>query len=201
MENMGGVRGTPRWLAPLLGGLVFALVMVTGGLAAGDWGLRNSEMRNLVIAVEASEQTMKQTQDRLRDAFAPFDIGGPLTPEETTLLRDQLTDIAMDAQVAIEQAGVSVAEVDSQPWHRAIRDAQLAYLVHNRAWVEYMAAAAIDPVEFVNPQPLVNETFALAEPIMKRAVPQPALFDLDERVAQIFIDGTPDESVEGDDAI
>ena len=71
----------------------------------------------------------------------------------------------------------------------------MAYLVHNQAWVKYMEAAAEDPVEFVNPQPLVNETFMLAEPIMKRAVPQPPLFNLDERVAKIFIDGMPEEEV------
>jgi hypothetical protein len=192
---MDGVRRTPKWLAPLLGGLVFILAFVSGGLIAADWGVRNFEMRNLVTAVEASEQAMKQTQDRVREAFAPFDIGGPLTPEETSLLRDQLTVIAGDGKVAIEQAGVVVAEVDAQPWHRAIREAQLAYLVHNQAWVDYLAAASKDPVEFVNPQPLVNETFVLAEPIMKRAVPQPALFDLDQRVAQIFIEGAPDEEV------
>jgi hypothetical protein len=192
---MDGVRRTPKWLAPLLGGIVFLFAVISGGLIAGDWGVRNIEMRNLVTAVEASEQAMQQTQDRVSEAFAPFDIGGPLTPEETSLLRDQLSGIAKDGKVAIEQAGVVVAEVDTQPWHRAIQEAQLAYLVHNQAWVDYLTAASEDPVEFVNPQPLVNETFALAEPIMKRAVPQPALFDLDQRVAQIFIDGAPDEEV------
>lgn len=187
---------TPRWLAPLLGGVAFLLVLIGGGVFTADWGVRSIEMRNLVTAVEASEDTMGEVQDRLREVFAPFDIGGPLTPEETDLLRSQLTAIAKDGKVAIERAGVVVAEVDVQPWHRAIVDAQLAYLVHNQAWVDYMAAAAEDPVEFINPQPLVDETFLIAEPIMKRAVPQPPLFDLDQRVAQIFIDGAPPEDVD-----
>ena len=192
---MAGVKRTPGWLGPVLAAVVFLLVLVAGGLFTADWGVRNVEMRNLVTAVEASEAAMTTTQEELSKAFAPFDIGGPLTPEETSLLRQQLTTIARDAQVSIEQAGIAVAEVDVQPWHRPIKDAQMAYLVHNQAWVKYMEAAAEDPVEFVNPQPLVNETFMLAEPIMKRAVPQPPLFNLDERVAKIFIDGMPEEEV------
>jgi hypothetical protein len=192
---MAGVRRTPGWLGPVLAVLVFFVVFISGGLFTADWGVRNVEMRNLVSAVEASEAAMTTTQEQVSNAFAPFDIGGPLTPEETELLRQQLTTIARDARVSIEQAGIAVAEVDVQPWHRAIKDAQLAYLVHNQAWVRYMEAAAQDPVEFINPQPLVNETFELAEPIMKRAVPQPPLFDLQARVAQIFIDGSPEEEV------
>lgn len=190
---MQAKSGTPRWVAPVLGLIALLLTLVAGGLFVADWSVRTIEMRNLVTAVEVSEQTMVRTQERVREALAPFDVGGPLTPEETALLRDQLTTIARDARGAIEQAGIAVAEVDVQPWHRAILDAQLAYLVHNQAWVAYMEKAAGDPVEFVNPQPIVDETFLIAEPLMKRAVPQPALFDLDQRVAQIFIDGAPPE--------
>ena len=190
---MQAKSGTPRWVAPVLGLVALLLTLVAGGLFVADWSVRTIEMRNLVTAVEASEETMVRTQELVGEALAPFDVGGPLTPEETALLRDQLTTIARDARGAIEQAGIAVAEVDVQPWHRAILDAQLAYLVHNQAWVSYMEKAAEDPVEFVNPQPIVDETFLIAEPLMKRAVPQPALFDLDQRVAQIFIDGAPQE--------
>ena len=190
---MQAKSGTPRWVAPVLGLVALLLTLVAGGLFVADWSVRTIEMRNLVTAVEASEETMVRTQELVGEALAPFDVGGPLTPEETALLRDQLTAIARDARGAIEQAGIAVAEVDVQPWHRAILDAQLAYLVHNQAWVAYMEKAAEDPVEFVNPQPIVDETFLIAEPLMKRAVPQPALFDLDQRVAQIFVDGAPQE--------
>lgn len=193
---MQAKTGTPRWVAPVLGLVALLFTLVAGGLLVADWSVRTIEMRNLVETVEASEQTMVRTQERVREVLAPFDVGGPLTPEETALLRDQLTTIARDARGAIEQAGIAVAEVDVQPWHRAILDAQLAYLVHNQAWVSYMEKAAADPVEFVNPQPIVDETFLIAEPLMKRAVPQPALFDLDQRVAQIFTDGAPQEQAD-----
>jgi len=186
-------RGIPRWIPFISGVAVFALALVFGGALLADWGLRNMEMRDLVSAIEDSEREMMQTQDEVTAALQPFEVGGALTPEETEALRGKLVEIARDAETRIQTAGERVAEVRIQPWHRAISDAQLAYLVHNQAWVRYMAAATNDPIEFLNPQPLVNQTFLDAEPIMVKAVPLPALFDLDQRVAQIFIDGIPEE--------
>jgi hypothetical protein len=186
-------RGIPRWIPFMAGAVVFVLALVFGGALMADWGLRNVEMRDLVSAIENSEREMMQTQDEVTAALQPFEVGGALTPEETDALRGKLVEIARGAETRIQSAGERVAEVRIQPWHRAISDAQLAYLVHNQAWVRYMAAAANDPIEFLNPQPLVNQTFLDAEPIMVKAVPIPPLFDLDKRVAQIFIDGIPEE--------
>jgi hypothetical protein len=172
---------------------VFFLALVLGGALMADWGLRNAEMRDLVSAIEGSEREMMQTQDEVSAALKPFEIGGALTPEETEVLRGKLVEIAEGAETRIQSAGEIVAGVRIQPWHRAISDAQLAYLVHNQAWVRYMAAATKDPIEFLNPQPLVNQTFLDAEPVMAKAVPIPPLFELDQRVDQIFIDGTPED--------
>jgi hypothetical protein len=190
---------TPRWVAPVLGVLSFLFVLVAGGAVVGDWTLRNSEMRNLVSAIEMSENEMRITQEQVTAAFAPFDVGGALTPEETALLTRKLADIAADAQRRIERAGLDVSAVQVMPWHTAVLRAQESYVIHNGAWVDYMARAAQDPVEFVNPQPFVNESFFAAEPIITGAVPIPALYNLDQRVRQIFIEGTPDE-IESDQA-
>lgn len=193
VQHEVGPARTPRWVAPLVGLLAFLLILVVGGLVTADWMVRNNEMRNLVTAIEGSEQQMVRTQDEVSDAFRPFEVGGALTPEETALLTQQLADIAADAEQRIGQAGRQVEAVSILTWHTGIRDAQDAYLAHSAAWVDYMARAAQDPVEFVNPQPLVNESFLATQPLIEDAVPVPALFDLRQRVAQIFIDGIPEE--------
>jgi hypothetical protein len=177
----------------LTGLLVFFVVLIAGGLVTADWIARNNEMRNLVTAIEASEQQMVATQDQVTEAFRPFEVGGALTPEETAVLTQKLAGIATDAEARIAQAGKQVEAVSVLTWHTDIKDAQDVYLTHNRAWVDYMARAAQDPVEFVNPQPLVNESFLDAEPVLIAAVPVPALYQLQQRVAQIFIDGIPEE--------
>lgn len=195
MESQAVARWrTPRWVGPLLGLLSFLLILVAGGALVGDWTLRNSEMRELVTAIEASENEMRVTQEQVTEVFAPFDVGGPLSPEETALLTRQLADIASNARERIERAGSVVASVSVMPWHSAILSAQESYVVHNGAWIDYMARAAQDPVEFVNPQPFVNSSFMAAEPILRAAVPIPALYAIDQRVAQIFIEGMPDEA-------
>lgn len=193
VEHEVGPARTPKWVAPLVGLLAFLLILVVGGVVTADWTVRNNEMRNLVTVIEGSEQQMVRTQDQVSDAFRPFEIGGALTPEETALLTRQLAGIAADAEQRIGKAGRQVEAVSVLPWHTGILEAQDAYLAHSAAWVDYMARAAQDPVEFVNPQPLVNDSFLAAQPLIEGAVPVPALYDLRQRVAQIFIDGIPDE--------
>lgn len=191
---------TPRWVAPVLGLLSFLLVLVAGGALVGDWTLRNSEMRDLVTAIEASEQEMRIANERRDDALAPFGIGGDLTPEETALLIRNLAGIAADSRQRIDRAGAKVSAVWALPWHADVLRAQEGYVVHNRAWVDYMARAAQDPIEWFNPQPLVNSSFFAVEPLLTSAVPIPALFDLHQRVAKIFIEGTPADVVADEQA-
>ena len=181
-----------RWLPYVIGAATFVLVLASVGLVAGDWFLRNAEMRGLVVAIENSEATMSETQDSVS---AVFDAYGGLdnpVPADRQKLVTELADIAGYAQLSIAGAGEQVAAVPVMPWHTSIRTAQDAYLTHNLAWQRYMEAAAKDPIEFTSPQADVNDTFKAVEPALTEAIPQPALFDLVNRVAQIFVDGYPD---------
>ena len=76
------------------------------------------------------------------------------------------------------------------------RGGQQAYLAHNQAWQDYLAAAAEDPRQFAVTHDDINATWASAETVVRGAVPQPDLFDLDGRVDAIFADDPP-EAVEG----
>ena len=51
------------WLPYVIGAVTFVVVLASVGLVAGDWFLRNAEMRVLVAAIENSESAMAQTQD------------------------------------------------------------------------------------------------------------------------------------------
>jgi hypothetical protein len=167
-------------------GLLAFLVVLTAGLALTvDWGVRNAEMRRLVTAVEASEAAMGETQAAAADAFDAFDAsdGG----EDAKLELDStLSAVADEGRRQIEAAAGPVAGVRILPWHGELEEARDAYLAHNRAWQDYLERAIDDPSEFDKEQVEVNETFLDAEPLMRDAVPEPALFDLDVRVATIF---------------
>ncbi len=180
------------WLPYVIGAATCVLVLASVGLVAGDWFLRNAEMRVLVVAIENSESTMSETQDSVS---AVFDTYGGLdnpVPADREKLVTELADVAGYAQLSIAGAGEQVAAVPVMPWHTSILTAQDAYLTHNQAWQRYMEAAAKDPIEFTSPQADVNDTFKAVEPALTEAIPQPALFDLVNRVAQIFVDGYPD---------
>jgi hypothetical protein len=49
-----------------------------------------------------------------------------------------------------------------------------------------MKAATDDPTQLFKTQPNINATFEAAQPLMEKAVPIPALFELKDRVAKIF---------------
>ena len=59
-----------------------------------------------------------------------------------------------------------------------------------------MQAAAEDPVAFTVDQPLVNRTFQDAQEPLEDAISIDCLFDVEARVANIFIDGAPQSSGE-----
>ena len=89
------------------------------------------------------------------------------------------------------------AQVKLLPWDVAIWNSREAYLAHNLAWQEYLAAAALDPIELTRDQAAINDTFLEFEKTIVAAVPDPALFDLDMRVAHLFIDQVPADAPEG----
>ncbi len=183
-----------RWLPPVLGLLVFLVTTLGLGLIVGDWTSRNLEMRALVGAVEDSESAMKWTDDQVQSTIKKFGSNGKLSATDKTKAWSALSEAAYAGEFAIGAAGDEVAGVTVLPWHKDILKAQAAYLAHNQAWQTYMKAATDDPTQLFKTQPDINSTFEAAQPLMEKAVPIPALFELKDRVAAIFApapDATP----------
>ena len=185
------VRGIPAWLVWTVG--IAALVILTAAnLAVGaELALRSVEADNLVRAVEQSEAAMKTTQADFDDVLSAYDTQD-LTDAEREALLGELADVAARGEAAIADAGEGVAEVQIMPWHSALLDARVAYLAHNQAWVDYMAAAAEDPAEWFRPQPAVNETFADAKQPLVDAVPLFDPFGTLQRIEVIYVTGSGD---------
>ncbi len=177
---------TPRWLPPVIGAIAFVAVLVGAGLLAGDWVKRSTEMRALIEQIEVSEQAMSETQQSVQDAVSGFATKAPLSEENQAALDELLKDAAAEGLRGVTQGGQLVASVNTLPWHSDIREAQTAYLAHNRAWQAYLAAAVADPTEFGRTHDDVNSTFAAAEEPLREAVPAPDAFDLKTALDLIF---------------
>ncbi|MDO8732436.1 MAG: hypothetical protein Q7L55_07690 [Actinomycetota bacterium] len=175
-----------RWLPPVLGFAVFLTTLFGLGLIVGDWTSRNLEMRALVSAVEDSESAMQWTDDQIQSIIKQYGANGTLKPAQQKKAFDALSEAAYEGNFAIGAAGEQVAKVSVLPWHGDIKSAQTAYLAHNNAWQDYMQTATDDPTVLFKTQALINSTFEKTEPLMKAAVPIPALFDLKKRVLTIF---------------
>ncbi|MFA7324683.1 MAG: hypothetical protein WC005_10030 [Candidatus Nanopelagicales bacterium] len=175
-----------RWLPPILGIAVFLVTLVGLGLVVGDWTSRNLEMRALVGSVEDSESAMKWTDDQIQSIITEYGSNGKLNEAQKTKAWNALSEAAYAGEFAITASGDVVAGVTVLPWHGDIKRAQDAYVAHNAAWQDYMKAAVDDPTVLFKTQPEINSTFDKAQPLMEKAVPIPALFDLKARVAAIF---------------
>lgn len=185
-----------RWLPPVLGFVVFLITVLGLGLIAADWTSRNLEMRALVSAVEDSEDAMKWTDDQVQSTIKQYGSNGKLNTADKKKAWDALSEAAYAGEFAISAAGDEVAGVTVLPWHIDILNAQAAYLAHNQAWQAYMKAATDDPTQLFKTQPDINATFEAAQPLMEKAVPIPALFELKDRVAAIFAPA-PEETPNG----
>lgn len=185
-----------RWLPATLGLAAFLVSVLALGLVAVDWTWRNMEMNALVTAVEASEAAMGRTQDDLRQAAARLTSGSPTDAQKQAVI-DDLVAGAERGEMRIGAAGDVVGQVEVLPWHREILDAKEIYLAHNRSWQDYMADIAADPKVYGTDQPLIDETFMAADPIMRAAVPDPPLFDLAQRVDRIFVEGAAPPPADG----
>ncbi len=175
-----------RWLPPVLGFVVFLITVFGLGLIAADWTSRNLEMRALVSAVEDSEDAMKWTDDQVQSTIKQYGSSGKLNAADKKKAWDALSEAAYAGEFAIGAGGDEVAGVTVLPWHKDILNAQAGYLAHNQAWQAYMKAATDDPTQLFKTQPNINSTFEAAQPLMEKAVPIPALFELKDRVAAIF---------------
>lgn len=186
MDNGPMSRSVRTWLPILIGALTFVLALVAFGTVAADVTARNIEMRNLVTRIEASEAVMGELQQGVQDIAGSYQDQLPLDDQQQAELDQALTSLAADSGAKLAAAADGVAGVQWLLWHQDIGKAQEAYLAHNRAWQAYLARAAKDPSEFGRQQDLVDSTFAEAEPIIRGAVPIIPMFDLDDRVDEIF---------------
>lgn len=185
---VGPPRPPRRW-PWVVGAVVGVVVFGALALVVADWAARNLEMRALLAAVERSEAAMGDTQQAVAAELDPLtQRTEPLAEDERQQLLEDLSGVAAQGDSAVTSAGDAVSSVFVLPWHTAIRDARTAYLAHNMAWQDYLSAATDDPAEFVRPQQAVNDTFAAAEPMLRAALPAPALFDLPTRVDAVFAD-------------
>ena len=168
-----------------------ALVLSSAAVVLGDWLWRNAEMNALVTAVEGSEAAMGRTQDDLRG------IARGITASSKAVDIAKLSDAAGRGENRIANAGYAVGAVQVAPWHRRILEAKAAYVRHNQAWQDYMSAIATDPKVYGSDQPEINDSFMASEPLMKEAVPIPALYDLVKRVSDIYTEGAPPAQSDG----
>ena len=184
-------RGVPAWVAWTLGLVALVLITLANVVVAGELALRSLEADNLVSAVEQSETAMKTTQTDFDDVLSAYDTEN-LTEEEREQLSADLADVAARGLAAIATAGEGVAEVQIMPWHTNILEAREAYLAHNQAWVDYMAAASEDSAEWFRPQPAVNESFAEAKMPLVGAVPSFDFLQTVPRIEFIYVSGSGD---------
>ena len=184
-------RGLPPWLVWTVGIAVLVLLTAANAVVVGELTTRSIEADSLVRAVEQSETAMKTTQDEFAAVLDEYDTQD-LSDDERAELLDRLAQVATDGQFAIAEAGLGVDDVPILPWHDEIRAAQESYLEHNRAWVNYMGAAAEDPAEWFRPQPAVNETFAAAKLPLVEAVPLLDLLQTLPRIEFIYVSGSGD---------
>lgn len=162
--------------------LVVLVAVVAVGGAVGDQVSRDVELRVLVGRIESSEAAMSEVQAQEARALESY-RNGVLSRDQ---LDDQLVEIAERGAENIAAAGDRVAAAEWLRWHRDIEAAQLAYLAHNRAWVEYLQRAAKDPTEFGRSQDRINETFAAAQEPLLAAVPSWDVLDVRPRIDAIF---------------
>lgn len=193
-DNVG--MKSRNWIPYVAGAVAFMLTLVVGGVVGTNWWASNIEMDRLVAAIEESEAAMSEVLVRVDVIFDQLDGEVPANGEEpdaaTIAAVAELATIAVDGELAIGAAGREIARLNILPWHTAILEAREAYLLHNYAWQAYMQSAQQDPVAFTVTQPLVNQSFIDAQEPLERAIPEPPLFDLPERVKLIFDEGLPE---------
>lgn len=185
-------RGMPTGLVWALGIGALVLITLANIVVVADLAARTAEADALVTAIESSESSMKATQDEFGRVLDGYDTEN-LTDAQREKLRAELARVAQEGQASIALAGVGVADVSVLPWHTSTEAAQSAYLAHNQAWVDYMAAASKDPAEWFRPQAAVNDTFAAARDPLVEAVP---LFDVLRtlpRIELIYVTGGADD--------
>ena len=180
----GGAR---RWL--LLG--IAASVLIACSVLVGDWVARNVEANALVDGIESSEAAMVAGMDAVREVAGGADA---LAPGASDDIARQLQQAATTALAGVTDAADTIEAVPIQPWHPQLLAAREAYLTHNRAWQDYLTGATEDAAGWFESPPAIDSTWQALGPVLRDAVPTPALFDLDKRVEAILDDSQSQDS-------
>jgi len=180
--------GSPLW-AKLVFWLSVALIALASLALMADWTARNVEMVRMLNAIEASENQMKVAQDAILSQV-------PDDPRDADLADDkQLKAAAAAGRDEVAAAGEAARGLSFFPWHSELIAAQGAYLAHNQAWVDYLAAGAADPRTMFDDQDDIEPTWREAEVLVEAAVPLLPWPRINYRVNEIFTDETPGGSV------
>jgi hypothetical protein len=186
---------------PLLVGLVLGcvtIIAVAGALL--DVQLRTAEADRLLVAVQASEDTMLTFRDDVIELYAAYgpaldELEGPGLvdplgdPELEALYAEidgAISEIAQTQGTALGHAMAEVRRVGMLPWHHDLAAAHRAYLAHAQTWLDLFDDVAAEPARLDEPRPEIDSTFYAAGDAMRQAVPAWAGADLHERVEEIF---------------
>ena len=180
--------GSPLW-AQLVFWLSVGLIALASLALMADWTARNIEMVRMLNAIEASENQMKVAQDAILSQV-------PDDPRDADIADDkQLKAAAAAGRDEVAAAGEAARGLSFLPWHSELIAAQGAYLAHNQAWVDYLAAGAADPRTMFDNQDDIEPTWREAEVLVEAAVPLLPWPRINYRVNEIFTDETPGGSV------
>lgn len=180
-------RGTAAVLViALVVGLVFVLLAILGA----DWAARNVSMNALVNRISVSEAAMSAVEDKFTADLDAFAKAQATDPNALETLKAQIKKDAEAGAAAVTAAGLSINNLRILPWDQSVTAARNAYLAHNLAWQQYLWNVSNNPQKLMEVDPAIGTTWDAMVPLLKEAVPNPALFDLKKRVNKIVDDGS-----------
>lgn len=190
-DSRGGGRRVLIWV------LLSAAVLL-GSLAVGEWGAKTQEMNRLVDGIEESEAAMTQTMAAVALILGPTGSLGEMDAADAT---EQLKEAADRGLAGVKSAAVQIEAIPIQPWHHEVLAARDAYLAHNEAWQDFLASAAGDASVWLTNDDAIESTWDALDPVLRAAVPTPAILNLDQRVDEILDDGAPADDSGGGNTI
>ncbi len=180
-----GSRGQGRRV--LIWMLLSAAVLL-GSVAVGEWGAKTQEMNRLVDGIEESEAAMTQAMAAVTLILGP---SGSLGEMDTADATEQLQEAANNGLAGVRSAASRIESIPIQPWHHEVLAARDAYLAHNEAWQAFLASAADDASVWLTDDEDIESTWNALDPVLRAAVPTPAILNLDQRVDEILDDAAP----------
>lgn len=180
---------TPTGWVPVAAAAL-ASVVLAAVLVVADLWWRARELDRLLAAVETSQEVIRHgdmsVDAEVERLTSPG--GGPLPPSLPDEVLQGVTAAAGRAAASTRVAGAEVEQVSVLPWHGAIKEAQQAYLEHNKAWVTYLRASASDPAQ-LTAESLRSDivgTYLIAADRAAAAVPRWTGSELNRSVDALF---------------